>query len=311
MDEDGAEQVYVFELPRRAVNIGVVARPRHRGVRVEPFFLGSRDENDVQGFAGTPLGVNELSYDFDILVGAAGASLPSPHTFYVAVDSGRNRFNGRPLGGAYALHTWVNDVSPPQLRLLTTRVAAGRPTLALETRDLGAGVDPYSLTIGYRGVLIGATSYDPVSGVALFPLPESVPRLGAGSIRLTIQASDFQEAKNVNTSGSNVLPNTRFVHTRLAVVSRPTVTWLEPAPRACVRSSTHLRVVAGSTEAVREVRFAAGGRGIGVARAGNDGVASVIWRPSASAERREVLTATAVDEAGRTASARRAVRTCR
>jgi hypothetical protein len=204
---------------------------------------------------------------------------------------------------------WVNDVTPPRLRLLTTRVAAGRPTLAIETRDLGAGVDPYSLTISYRGVLVGATSYDPVSGVALFPLPGSVAPLGAGSTRLTIQASDFQEAKNVNTSGSNILPNTRFVHTRLTVVSGPTITWLAPTAAGCVKSSARLRVVGGSTEAVREVRFTDGNHQLAVAEPRDDGIAVVSW--SAATKGLHVLTATVIDASGRAASARRIVRVCR
>ena len=42
-------------------------------------------------------------------------------------------------------------------RRLPRSVPAGRPTLALRVLDDGAGVDPYSLTIGYGRALVGDT----------------------------------------------------------------------------------------------------------------------------------------------------------
>ena len=50
------------------------------------------------------------------------------------------------------LRAWVDDLQPPLIGLITSRVSAGRPTIALRVLDLGAGVDPYSLVIGYRDV---------------------------------------------------------------------------------------------------------------------------------------------------------------
>ena len=63
------------------------------------------------------------------------------------------------------LRAWVDDVQPPLLGLLTSRVSAGRPTLALARRSTaGAGVDPLSLVIGYGRALVGAAAYDPATG---------------------------------------------------------------------------------------------------------------------------------------------------
>ena len=127
------------------------------------------------------MNVNNLTIDYPLDIGAAGTVFPRTKAYYVAVDSGRDLFTGRSLGGAYVLRAWVDDVQPPLLGLLTSRVSAGRPTIALRVVDLGSGVDPYSLVIGYGQTLIGAVAYDPVSGIALFPIPNEAPQLRAGS----------------------------------------------------------------------------------------------------------------------------------
>ena len=57
----------------------------------------------------------------------------------MSVDSGRDQFTGRSLAGAYLLRAWIDDLQPPLLGLITNRVAAGRPTIALRVLDLGAG----------------------------------------------------------------------------------------------------------------------------------------------------------------------------
>ena len=80
---------------------------------VDPWLLGSKDERDVQGYAGTPVSVNELTFDFGIDIGAAGASFPKVQRFYVSVDSGSDDFTHQSLPGGYVLRSWVNDVTPP------------------------------------------------------------------------------------------------------------------------------------------------------------------------------------------------------
>jgi hypothetical protein len=49
--------------------------------------LGSPDENDVQGYAGTPVNVNNLTLDFPLDIGAAATVFPRTKAYYVAVDS--------------------------------------------------------------------------------------------------------------------------------------------------------------------------------------------------------------------------------
>jgi subtilisin family serine protease len=311
MNEDGAERVYVMELDRPAANLGVAVEDESNGAQIDPWILGSLDESDVQGFAATPVDVNELTSDYLVPIGAAGASFPRQQRFYVVVDSGRAPFTNRRLAGTYTLRSWVNDVTPPSVQLLTTRVAAGRPTLVVRTLDRGAGVDPLSLTIGYRGALVGAAAYDPVTGIAVFPLPGSAASLKAGTVRARIMSSDFEEAKNVNTSGSSIMPNTRVVSRPLQVVEGTAVSWLLPQAGACATRSQRLLVAASSTGRVRAVRFLDGDRAIGIDRRATSGLYEVRWRPRSARGQLHRLSAVALDSKGDAVSARRRVRLCR
>ena len=219
--EDGAETLYRFDLERPVANAGAAVVSATDGSLVHPWLLGSKDENDVQGYAGTPVNVNQLTPDYPLDIGAAATVFPILGTYYVSVDSGRDRFTGAPRGGSYVLRSWVNDVTPPLARFLTVRVSTGRPTIAVQLLDGGAGVNPYSLELSYERVTVGASAYDPASGVALFRLPAEAPALEAGTRRLVVFGSDFQEAKNVNTAGDVLLPNTTVAGRRVQRRRRP------------------------------------------------------------------------------------------
>jgi len=255
--------------------------------------------------------VNELMYDFSIDIGAAGASFPKVQRFYVTVDSGSDPFTQRPLPGRYVLRSWVDDVRPPQIRLLTRRVAEGRPTIVARVTDKGAGVDPLSLVIAYRGVLVGAVLYDPDSGVAIFPLPQAARAIPAGRTRAVLSAADFQETKNVNGIGDDILPNTAFRGVSITGVTGPALTWVSPAENACVAKTVPLVVVAGSTKRVRSVRFLVDGKQIDVDRKGNSDVFTGSWETRFANAGRHELKATATDAGSRTFSAVRDLRVCR
>jgi minor extracellular serine protease Vpr len=306
MVEDGSETVYETFVDRPAVNAGVAIVSETPGARVDPFYLGAQDENTVQGFAGTPVNVNALTSGYLLPIGAAGASFPRQQRFFVVVDSGRDRFDSRSLAGRYTLRSWVDDVTPPSIRLLTTRVAPGRPTLVLRVRDAGAGVDPSSMTIGYHGVLVGATSYDSTSGIAVFPLPRSAPGLVAGTLRLHLVASDFQEAKNIDTVGPSIMPNTRSTNQRIRVVSGTSIDWIVPAAGACLPQRQVVSVEVSSTKNVAAVRFVLDGRTIRAVRE-NGLWTATLGKVSPGAH---VLQAVASGGGRRLASARRIVRMC-
>jgi hypothetical protein len=171
-------------------------------------------------------------------------------------------------------------------------------------------VDPLSLAIGYGRVVIGAAAYDPVSGLVLYPIPGDAPRLRAGRPRLDAVAADYQEAKNLNTTGTNILPNTSFGSYRLRVVAGPTVTWLAPEMRECASRQTPLLAVAGSTASIRSVTFFDGKRRIARDRRGPAGLFDGTWRSRGAHKGRHLLRAVVLDAKGRRATAERVVRVC-
>ena len=310
VNEDGAEQLYRIRLDEPAVNVGAAVVVSSPGSLIHPWVLGSPDENDVQGYSGTPVNVNNLTVDYPLDIGAAATVFPRTKAYYVAVDSGRDPFTGRSLGGQYVLRAWVDDLQPPLLGLITSRVAAGRPTIALRVLDLGAGVDPYSLVIGYGRTLIGAAAYDPIGGVALFPLPTQAPALKAGKRLLNGTAADFQEAKNVDSVGDELLPNTAFASGNITVVNGPAITWITPETNECAAAQTPLVALASSTSALRSVRFFDGRKLLATDKQGGAGIFSAVWRRGGAAKGKHTLRAIVTDAKGRKAEAQRVVRVC-
>jgi minor extracellular serine protease Vpr len=310
MREDGAERLFEFRLTRRVMNFGVAVETESPGALIHPFVLGAKDENAVQGYVGTPVNINGLTFGYRLPVGAAGAQFALPGRYYVSVDSGRDEFTGRRQAGTWRLRSWVNDLRRPTIRVLTTRVAAGRPTIALQVLDRGSGVDPFSLALGYNRVLVAAAAYDPSSGVALFPLPPSAPRLRAGPRQLAFIASDYQEAKNANTYGGDVMPNTRVIARRLRVIRAPTVTWLTPLARRCVERSEQLLVSASATRRLRSVQFFDGNRRLRIVRRNVAGLFTTRWQTRRAKPGPHRLRAV-VRAGGQRAEATQLVRVCR
>ena len=311
MNEDGAEKLYTLHLNRPVANFGVAVTAESAGAVVEPWALGSPNEDDVLGYMGTPVNVNAYMFDFRFDIGAAGQQYPRQGVYYLSVDSGRDRLTNKRGAGAYLLRSWVNDVRPPRLTVLTRVVSAGRPMLVLRATDLGAGVDPFSIALNYGRVLIGAVAYDPFSGLAFLPVPSAAPALGAGRTPTISLASDYQEAKNLDQASANPLPNTAFSRARLSVVSGPTVTWLLPDRNACAAPRTQLLVTAGSTRKVSGVAFFDGSRKIAVVKRGVLGLYTTIWRTAGARTGKHVLRVLAVDAGGRAAAAKRTLRVCR
>src|SRR5581483_2721005 len=126
------------------------------------------------------------------------------------------------------------------------------------------------------------------------------PALSAGTLQLRLSSSDYQEAKNVNTVGSKIKPNTRTAAVRVRVVRAPAVDWLQPSAGVCAARPQRLLVAA--------VRFRLDGRALAAARRDGGGVWSASWkRPRPG---RHVLEAVARDRVGREATARLVVRRC-
>ncbi len=311
MNQLGSETLYEAHLANPVANLGVAVVGQSRGALVDPWFLGSPDENDVQGYAGTPVNVNVLTFGFRLDVGAAGAVFPRPGRYFVAVDSASDEFTGEALRGRYQLRSWVNDVRPPRFKLLTARVTAGRPLLAARVTDRGSGVDPTSLLINYRRTLLGAALYDPASGLAVWAIPRDAPAIPRGRLRATAVASDFQEAKNIDQAGGNILPNSVFRRITIRGVRAATVTWLLPQRRACAARSQPLVVAAGAPRRIAGVRFFDGKRRIATVRRGSAGLYVATWRTARAPKGKHLLRAAVSLRGGGTVAARRIVRICR
>ena len=144
---------------------------------------------------------------------------------------------------------------------------------------------------------------------ALFPIPSEAPVLRAGKRQMQASAADFQEAKNVDSVGDELLPNTAFAGGPVSVVNGPTITWLTPEIRACVPATAPMAVLAGSTVAIRSVRFFDGKKQIATVRRGTAGIYAANWRRG-SAKGKHTLRAIVTDAKGRTAEAQRVSRGC-
>jgi hypothetical protein len=327
VNDDGREKVYSLEITRQAVNAGVVVtRPVPKlnasitallssNQPIHPWFLGSLDENDVQGYAGIPVNVNGQLPDFLYSIGAAGGVFLPPGRYYVSVDSGRDLFTGRPLAGRYTLRSWVNDVTPPRVQIITRTLSSGRPTIVAKVTDAKSGVDPMALQLFFgpdtRRSSVGATLFDPETGIAAFSIPrESLP-LEAGTQFMQVVASDFQEAKNINTDSDSPLPNTRFAGLRAEAVNRPTITWITPEKGKCLAARQKLQVVANDNVQISSVGFFDGNRQIGRVRRNVAGIYEMTWRTSGKRRGAHTLTAVVSDVRGREAEAAQSVRICR
>jgi minor extracellular serine protease Vpr len=310
--ESGAEHLYTINLTKSAVNFGVYVYSQSVSSQIDPWVLGSKDENDVQGYAGLPVNVNSLMYDYRADIESAGASYPTAKRYYVAVDSGSDVFTGQSLPGRYVLRSWVDDLKPPAVQLVTKTVAAGRPTIVARATDAKSGIDPLSLVFNYNGnVLLGASAYDPVSGLTVFGIPANAPALTVGKKKKeALSASDNQETKNVNPPPGSATPNTITRNVLLNVVNKPTVTWLVPPAKPCLKKTTRLAVVAGSTKKLATVKFTDGKKTIGSNKPDSVGIAVKDWNVKRAGNGKHTLHATAVDAAGRKVTASLAVRVC-
>ena len=199
---------------------------------------------------------------------------------------------------------------------MTSRVAAGRPTLVVRVHDpeprphTMSGIDPTSLVLAYRGVLLGASAYDPASGLAVFAIPSGAPPLPARDVPAIVVAADYQESKNIVTPGGTVLPNTVFRTVRIRARKAPAVTWLFPSPGACLRTESTLVVAASAPGKISSVQFLDGRRPIATVKRASAGLYAAGWVLGRTATGRHTLRAV-VTTAGRQISAQRAVRVCR
>jgi subtilisin family serine protease len=193
----GPEQVFRFTLRRRVANFGIAIVGHAPGVRVSPRLVADDDENRVVGYTGLPAAINPYQ-GFDRAEPVVGAVLPDPGTYEFVFDT--------PTGakpGAFTFRFWVDDTSPPSIRLLERRDTIGRP-IRVSVRDSGSGVDPQALHARVGGKSV---RFSYAHGVLLL----RTDGLRPGRRAVVVSASDYQETKNMEDVGP-VLPNTRVLH---------------------------------------------------------------------------------------------------
>ena len=195
----GPERVFRLRISKRVANFGVVVTRRSPGSHVEPRVVSGLDEDRLTGYAGLPVNHNPYTDRFDAGLLAAGALSPAPGDYAVVFDSAT-----RAGAGPFVFRYWVNDVTPPTLRVRTHHLRSGSPVLVAAS-DAGAGVDPGSIQAAVDGSIVGVRFHHGVVSV-------STPGLAAGAHRLRLRVSDYQEAKNTENVGP-ILPNTRWLTT--------------------------------------------------------------------------------------------------
>ena len=107
---------------------------------------------------------------------------------------------GKPAQGSFRFRYWVNDVTPPRLRLRTRVVQAGAD-VKIGAVDSGSGVYAKSILASIDGDLVRAAYRDGVVSI-------SSRGLAPGRHRLRLRVSDYQETKNTENV-ARILPNTR------------------------------------------------------------------------------------------------------
>jgi subtilisin family serine protease len=193
LDLSGPEQIFRFVAKKPLVNFGAVVTGRAPGVRVSPRLVVAGDENRLVGAPGLPANINPYQR-FGQTTPAVGAVLSVTGAYDFVFDTPAH---GKP--GPFTFRVWVNDTTPPRIRLLTRTVT--RPQrIRFALTDAGSGVDPGSIAVAVDGHARGF-AYD--RGVV------SIRKdIGRGTHRVSVTASDYQETKNMEDVGP-ILPNTR------------------------------------------------------------------------------------------------------
>jgi hypothetical protein len=200
----GPEQVFRLIVRGRVANVGARVLSEARGVSISPRLVRAADEDRLAGYPGLPLRLNPYEPNFYGVEPVVGVFRPSPGAYDLVFDTGSRR-----VAGAFTFRYWVNDTTPPSVRLLTRTLRSGSP-LRLTVRDGGSGVDPTSMLArvdrGYRRVLLGANGRVDVP----------VGRLARGRHSLLFVVADYQETKNTEDA-TKTLPNTRRYSTTFLV----------------------------------------------------------------------------------------------
>jgi subtilisin family serine protease len=188
----GPERVYRVAIKGSPANFGVAVLSGH----AVPHVVIGTSEDHLAGYPGLPLDLNPYRTQYGARRLIAGAVLPASGVYEIVFDT-----RSAATAGPFSFRYWVNDVTPPTLKLLGTqgeiRVAAA---------DAGSGVDPLSIAATVDGK------------VAKVKWRAGTISIGARSGRhaLVLRVSDYQETKNMEDVPP-ILPNTRTLRLTVRV----------------------------------------------------------------------------------------------
>jgi hypothetical protein len=188
----GPEQVFAVRLKKVVSNFGVRIVSKARGVKVTPRVVRDDDENRLTGAAGLPGDLNPYRRQIGAEVPVVGAILPGRGTYDVVFDT-----TSKAVAGKFTFRLWINDVTPPRVRLL----GYSRGAVRLAVADSGSGVDPTSLVASIDGRAVPVRF---AKGKALI----DARSLGAGRHTVRLSVADYQETKNMEDV-LRIRPNTR------------------------------------------------------------------------------------------------------
>jgi subtilisin family serine protease len=188
----GPERAYRLTISGHPANFGVVVTAG----RATPHITFDGSEDHLVGYTGLPLDLNPYRKSYGAHVAAAGVVLPAAGAYDVVFDT-RSAADRGPFSFRY----WVNDVTPPALRLVRSNGG-----VSVFATDAGSGVDPSSLVATLDGKAVRATY---AAGTIRI-------RATKGTHRLVLSVADFQETKNMEDVPP-ILPNTRTLRATVRV----------------------------------------------------------------------------------------------
>ena len=190
----GPERVFRFRIAKRVANAGVVITARSATAWSRAWWRRSTRIASRATPVCRSTGIRTWTTSTSRCSRRA-CSHRLPGEYAAVFDSA-----ARAGAGAFTFRYWVNDVLPPVLRLRTPSVVAGEPVLVSAT-DAGAGVYPESIRIAVDGSSRSGTLRGGLLSI-------SSAGLSAGTHRLRLRVSDYQESKNTENV-ARILPNTR------------------------------------------------------------------------------------------------------
>ena len=188
----GPERAFKVRITGHPANFGAVTLTGH----AVPHVVFDGGGNRLAGYAGLPIDLNPYRNLFGRTVPVAGAVLPAAGLYDIVFDTRSAAGAGR-----FTFRWWVNDVTPPKLRVTST---VGGITVA--ATDAGSGVDPASLIATLDG-----TAITPQFSQGAFHI-----HVRKGSHSLALQVGDYQESKNMEDVPP-ILPNTATLRATVRV----------------------------------------------------------------------------------------------